>query len=512
MVPVISPHFRRRPLATARVRSQPPTLEATRVVSQTTPSSPTREFRGAWLATVKNIDWPSKPGLSVSQMKTELTTLLDQAAAMRLNAVMMQVRPAGDALYKSNIEPWSEFLTGTQGVAPADDFDPLAFAVEQAHLRGIELHAWFNPFRARILNKDGSAPPTSPQHITRTHPEWVRRYGSYQWLDPGEKGVQDHALRVIKDVLSRYPIDGVHIDDYFYPYPLQDKNKKDVPFPDNPSWENYLKAGGTLNRNDWRRQNVDTFVERLYREVRAEKPHVKVGISPFGIWKPGHPPGITGFDPTERLFADARKWLQAGWLDYFSPQLYWPIERAGQSFPKLLAWWSEQNTKGRHMWPGMYTSKVADGSSSAWAADQIQRQITITRKTAGVSGHAHYSLRPLMSGRGGLAENLKEQTYTAPALVPASPWLDENKTPPAPPTPRIGDITRSGGRLVSWSATDDEPVTRWVVFRRTGNIWRSEILPAHKRFISVGLDVSEVAIAAVDRAGVEGPRAQVTLK
>jgi len=508
----ISPALNRRPLAKFPVHEHGDGIGATRVISQSAPQSPKREFRGAWLATVKNIDWPSKPGLSVAEMKAELAAMLDQAAAMKLNAVIMQVRPAGDALYHSKIEPWSEFLTGTQGVAPADGFDPLAFAVEQAHLRGIELHAWFNPFRARMLNRDGTAPPTAPNHITRTQPEWVRRYGSYQWLDPGEKGVQDHALRVIKDVLKRYNIDGVHIDDYFYPYPLQDANKKDIPFPDDASWQKYLRAGGTLKRDDWRRQNVDTFVERLYREVRAEKPHVKVGISPFGIWKPGHPPGITGFDPTERLFADSRKWLQAGWLDYFAPQLYWPIERTAQSFPKLLSWWSEQNSQNRHMWPGMFTSKVADGTSNAWQADQIQRQVEITRQTPGVSGHAHYSIRPLTSGRGGLAKNLREQTYRAPALVPASPWLDADGKPPAPPTPRVGEATRSGGRLISWEAADDEPVSRWVVFNRTGNVWRSEVLPAHKRFISVSADVSEVAIAAVDRAGVEGPRVNVPLR
>ncbi|MEB3198189.1 MAG: family 10 glycosylhydrolase [Candidatus Sericytochromatia bacterium] len=480
-----------------------------RVLARSTPGVPEREFRGSWMATVKNIDWPSRPGMRTADMKAELQAMLDQAQALKLNAVIMQVRPAADALYQSRLEPWSEFLTGSQGQAPDDGFDPLAYAVEQAHLRGLELHAWFNPFRARLLNPDGSAPPTAANHITRTQPQWVRRYGAYQWLDPGEAGVQDHAMRVIRDVVKRYDLDGVHIDDYFYPYPVQGKDGKDQPFPDEPSWQQYLKSGGTLSRDDWRRDNVDRFVARLYREVREEKPHVKVGISPFGIWKPGYPPGIKGMDPTEKLYADARKWLHAGWLDYMLPQLYWPIEQAAQSFPKLLAWWSEQNLKGRHMWAGMYTSKVADGSPSAWKADQIRRQIDLSRTTPGVSGHAHYSLRPLLSGRGGLASQLKAETYPRPALVPASPWLDANGAPPAPPELRLGSQTRSGGRLVSWRAADDEAVSHWIVARREGEVWRTEILPGYRRFTSVPPNVDALSVAAVDRAGVAGPPVSV---
>lgn len=476
------------------------------------PPPAAREFRGAWLATVKNIDWPSRPGMTSAQMKAELTAMLDRAKGLNLNAVVMQVRPAGDALYKSPHEPWSEFLTGKMGQAPDDDFDPLAFAVAEAHARGMELHAWFNPFRARLLEADGQAPPAAPDHVSKAHPEWVRKYGSYLWMDPGEQAVQDHAIKVMRDVVKRYDIDAIHIDDYFYPYPVKDPKGNDVPFPDDASWRKYVAAGGTLNRDDWRRNNVDRFVERMYREVHAEKVHVKVGVSPFGIWKPGHPAGITGMDPTEKLYADAKLWLQKGWLDYLAPQLYWPIDKPAQSFPKLLQWWNEQNTLGRHMWAGMFTSKVADGSSSAWKAEEISRQIALSRQSPGTSGHIHYSARPLLSGRGGLMADLAAKTYPQPALPPATPWLDANGKPPEAPTAEAGAPTRAGGRVVTWTPQGEEPAHQWAVYTRRGEAWSLEVVPGDKRFTLVGPEVEALAVAALDRAGLEGPRTAVPLR
>ena len=475
------------------------------------PPPAAREFRGAWLATVKNIDWPSKPGLSTAQMKAELVSLLDRAKALNLNAVILQVRPAGDALYKSPHEPWSEFLTGKMGQAPAGDFDPLAFAVAEAHARGIELHAWFNPFRARLLNADGSAPPAAPNHVSQAHPEWVRKYGSYEWMDPGEQAVQDHAIKVMRDVVKRYDIDAVHIDDYFYPYPVRDAKGNNIPFPDEPSWRKYVAAGGTLNRDDWRRNNVDRFVERMYKEVHAEKPHVEVGVSPFGIWKPGHPPGISGMDPTQELYADAKLWLQKGWLDYLAPQLYWPIDRPAQSFPKLLQWWNEQNTLGRNLFAGMFTSKVADGSSSAWKASEIRRQVEVARATPGTDGHIHYSGKPLLSGRGGLMAELAAKAYQQPALPPATPWLDANGKPPEAPGVEAGPVTRAGGRLITWTPQGEEPAHQWAVYTRRGGAWSLEVLPGDKRFTLVGAGVEAMAVAALDRAGLEGPRTPVPL-
>jgi len=261
-----------------------------------------REFRAAWVATVANIDWPSSKGLTTAEQKAELLAILDRAAQLRLNAIIFQVRPACDALYASELEPWSEFLTGTMGKAPQPYYDPLALAVEEAHKRGLELHAWFNPYRA---GHSSSKSPVPANHVSREHPQWVRRYGSQLWLDPGEKEVQDYSLRVVMEVVRSYNIDGVHFDDYFYPYPEKDGRGQVIPFPDSSSWRRYKEAGGRLGREDWRRENVNLFVMRVSQSVHATKPWVKFGISPFGIWRPGSPPQVKGLDAYEALFADS---------------------------------------------------------------------------------------------------------------------------------------------------------------------------------------------------------------
>src|SRR5687768_10215353 len=304
-----------------------------------------REFRAVWVASVSNIDWPSRPGLSTAEQQAELRAILDLSAALNLNAVILQVRPATDALYASALEPWSPYLTGTMGKAPEPFYDPLAFAVAEAHKRGLELHAWFNPFRAKhAAYRDTLA----ASHISRTHPHLVRSYGRSLWMDPGDPDVHRQSLAVILDVVNRYDIDGVHIDDYFYPYQERDSvTNALLPFPDDST---YARYGGGMARDDWRRQNVDRFVADLYSAIRAAKPTVKFGVSPFGIWRPGYPANVTGFDAYANIYADARKWLNNGWLDYFPPQLYWRSDSPGQDYVSLLAWWVGENTKGRHIW------------------------------------------------------------------------------------------------------------------------------------------------------------------
>ncbi len=316
--------------------------------------APAREFRAAWIATVGNSCWPSKPGLTTAQQKAELLAILDRAAALKLNAVIFQVRPACDALYQSSIEPWSEYLTGIQGRAPSPFYDPLAFAVAEAHKRGLELHAWFNPFRAHHAQ---AVSPIAPNHVSRAHPEWVRPYGKLLWLDPGEPAVRDYSVRVVMDVVKRYDVDGVHFDDYFYPYAETNSAGVKMDFHDDATWKKFGASSG-LARDDWRRHNVDLFINEIYHHIKAEKPWVKFGISPFGIWRPQNPPGIKGFDAYSEIYADSLKWLHEGWCDYFSPQLYWGIEPPAQSFPALLAWWNGQNIRHRHIWPGMDSLKV----------------------------------------------------------------------------------------------------------------------------------------------------------
>ena len=340
---------------------------------QSPPPKLQREFRGVWVATVANIDWPSKPGLESEVQRKELVGILDRCVELNLNAVVFQVRPMCDALYKSDLEPWSGFLTGTPGKDPG--YDPLEFAVAESHKRGLELHCWFNPYRAWAPSAKGEVPAN---HLVKTRPDLAKKYGKHHWLNPTHADVQKHSLAVIRDVVKRYDIDGVHLDDYFYPYAEQDENKKEIPFPDDDTWEAYQKAGGKLEREDWRRDAVNTFVKQLYEQVHAEKKWVKVGISPFGIWRPGHPPGIQGFDQYGKLYADAKLWLNEGWVDYWTPQLYWPIRQEPQSYPKLLAWWAGENTKKRHLWPGNIPSRQTSGAKG-WTDTEIGDQIAATR-------------------------------------------------------------------------------------------------------------------------------------
>src|SRR5690606_24010 len=306
------------------------------------------------VATVHNMDWPSRRNLTTAEAQQELLRILDAARDAGLNAVIFQVRPAADALYDSPLEPWSDYLTGVQGRAPDPYWDPLRFAIAEAHARGLELHAWFNPFRAGFVTK--KAPPAD-SHVMRRRPDLVRRYGAHYWMDPAEPDARAQALDVISDVVRRYDIDAVHLDDYFYPYQERDSRRRLIPFPDDDTWRKFgVKTG--LTRADWRRANIDAFVEQLYATVRRIKPHVRVGISPFGIWRPGHPESVRGLDSYTELYADSRKWLRNGWADYYAPQLYWKTYAPQQDYATLLQWWSDQNPHGRHIWAGNIPNSV----------------------------------------------------------------------------------------------------------------------------------------------------------
>ncbi|MDB6151714.1 MAG: hypothetical protein JWL90_167 [Chthoniobacteraceae bacterium] len=359
------------------------------------------EFRGAWVATVYNLDWPSKPGLPAAEQKAQLSRLLDAAVAMKLNAILLQVRPASDALYESKKEPWTKFLTGRQGVSPG--YDPLAYAIAEAHARGLELHAWFNPFRAATTAGEALA----PNHVAKQHPEWVRRYAGQLWIDPGEPAARDYVISVMVDVARRYDVDGIHIDDYFYPYP-----KGGAAFPDDATAAKY---GAGMSRADWRRDNINRFVQSMYRSVKAARPKARVGISPFGIWRPGVPATIEAqLDSYAQLFSDSRKWLAEGWCDYLAPQLYWSIAPSKQSFPVLLDWWRAQS-HGKSVWPGIATERIG----SARPAQEMLDQIALTRLNCdGAPGHIHWSMKSLLKNQGGIADKLRAGPYAQRAALP----------------------------------------------------------------------------------------------
>ncbi|HLK14425.1 MAG TPA: family 10 glycosylhydrolase [Fimbriimonadaceae bacterium] len=441
-----------------------------------------REFRAAWVATVDNIDWPNKRGEAPETERRELIRILDTAHRLHLNAIILQVRPSADALYPSDYEPWSEYLTGKQGKPPSPIWDPLAFAVAEAHKRGLELHAWFNPYRAMSPAQKG---PNSDNHISKTHPEVVKQYGKLLWMDPGEPLVREHTLNVMLDVVRRYDVDGIHMDDYFYPYRDDATDKAHADFPDDRSWGRYLASRGSsgrgLTRSSWRRQNVNQFVERLYNGIKHLKPWVKFGISPFGIYRPGIPAGIhAGVDQYEELYADARLWLNNGWCDYFTPQLYWPIAQKPQAYGTLLKWWVGENAKSRHIWPGNYTSRIDPGVGK-WQLQEVLDQIDVTRAThqpyelefsggaaadnepeAGATGNVHFSFRVFMRDTRKIDEALMTGKYNRLALVPPSPWLARGGRPTLK-SEHGALATGSTTRFVAWCTKVDDGWTPWEI-------------------------------------------------
>ena len=482
------------------------------------PPARRREFRAVWVASVGNIDWPSRVGLTTAEQQAELITLLDSAVSLRLNAVILQVRPAADALYASKIEPWSEFLTGVEGQAPSPWYDPLAFAVREAHARGLELHAWFNPYRAGTPGQKSRHPAS---HVSRAMRSVVRKYGPYLWMDPGEPSVRRRTVRVVLDVVRRYDIDGVHLDDYFYPYQEYDRRGAVIDFPDARSWKRYRRAGGRLARDDWRRRNVDDLVHELYAGIHRIKPLVKFGVSPFGIWRPGNPPSIAGYDAYARLYADSRRWLREGWVDYYTPQLYWPIADLPHSYTTLLGWWVEQNVRRRHIWPGNYTNKAGANGESGWRADDIVAQIGVTRAQAGATGNVHFSGRAFLENPDSLHEKLRAGPYADLALVPASPWLGATRplaprltlqaatavaSPGQPDTlhvPAHLDL-RSGGKTAPFL---------WAVRARPDSLaaWSTQLLPGATPKIPIPTGAHDVVVTAIDRVGNESRPSRLTL-
>jgi uncharacterized lipoprotein YddW (UPF0748 family) len=421
-----------------------------------------RELRGAWVATVANIDWPRPVVADAETQRAQISAIVQRAAQLGLNALVLQVRPACDAVYPSALEPWSEYLSGanaTQGRDPG--YDPLALWITEAHLAGLQLHAWFNPFRAQ---HPSAKSPLAANHIARRQPSWALRYGDLLWLDPGLPAARAHSLAVMDDVVRRYDIDGVHIDDYFYPYPVKQGNN-DAPFPDDASYAQY---GKNQPRDVWRRANVNAFVQTLYAQTKAAKPWVTVSISPFGIPRPDlRPPGVSGFSAYDKLYADAELWLAQGWCDAVAPQLYWPMASAQQPFGPLLAAWAKANPLRRHLWPGLYTSSVG-APPRGWAADEITSQIAHVREQAAVaSGHIHFSMAALMDNRGGLADKLASQGL---ALPPACPWLGMQRPVALLQWQRGQTQIRLQG---------DQLTRGWLLQRRRGAQWQSQVLWAH---------------------------------
>jgi uncharacterized lipoprotein YddW (UPF0748 family) len=382
-------------------------------------AQPKYELRAAWIATVDNIDWPSRGNYNTESQKQEYIKLLDMHQRNGMNAVVVQVRPCTDAFYPSPYEPWSEWLTGKQGKPPYPYYDPMQFMIEEAHKRGMEFHAWCNPYRAEFnIGKSSIA----PDHVTKTHPEWFLSYGGKRYFDPGNKEAQQFTVAVIRDIVSRYDVDTIHFDDYFYPYKVPGK-----PFPDDESFKKY---GNGLSRDEWRRSNVDSIIVHLNKAIKEENPDCRFGISPFGVWRNSDKDtdgsattaGVTNYDD---LYADILLWLKEGWIDYVAPQLYWEFGHSAAPYEVLIDWWSK-HTYGKHCYIGLGIYRA--GSNTAWKdKNQLPKMINALRSYPEIQGAIYFSSTTFEKNPNGWNDSLQNNYYKYPAVVPSMSWLDTIK-------------------------------------------------------------------------------------
>ena len=420
---------------------------------------PKREFRGVWIATVTNLDWPASGITNPASQQYALIQILDNLKSSGINAVVFQIRTECDALYNSPFEPWSRWLTGTQGVAPSPFYDPLEFAITEAHKRGIELHAWFNPYRAE---RSVGNYITASNHVTKTNPDWILTFGSLKMLNPGLPKVREHVLKVITDVLKRYDLDGIHFDDYFYPYPITGTLPNGITTEDNSAFTNYSR--GFTNIKDWRRDNVNILIKAIYDSINTIKPWVKLGMSPFGIWKNGVPSGIVGLDAYNVIYCDPVAWLEGKYVDYISPQLYWPFA-GSQDYGKLLPWWAFQKN-GRHLYVGQAAYRITDAN---WSANELPNQIRLNRIDNNAEGNLFFrATYGVLNNPKGFLDSLKKDFYNYKSLQPKMEWKDA--VMPLFPT----EVTITGNNnsiKLNWKkpqkATDGDTAKKYVIYKST---------------------------------------------
>jgi len=480
------------------VDAPPPALSPDEV---TVAVSHDREIRGAWVSTVHNGTWPSRTGLSQQAAKSELLALFDALAAAHMNAVFLQVRPESDALYASILEPWSRFLTGTQGQSPG--WDPLAFAVAEAHTRGLELHAWVNPYRGMT----STSVVTAANHVTRMLPDRAYPYGAQLWMDPGAPEVRAHIIDVVRDIVTRYDVDGLHFDDYFYPYPVAG-----TPFPDDVTYDAYVTGGGALDRNDWRRSNVNTLVREVSELVAQVRPDVRFGISPFGIHRPGMPAGITGLDAFAELYCDAPRWMNEGWVDYVAPQLYWPTTRTAQAFGKLVTWWAGLAQNGRSVIIGHDLTRIG---TPEWPLSEISQQVKLSRdeRPKGVRGNLFFTAKALATDQLGVRTELASTYWSVNAATPLLATAG-NATLATPVVTAAGNTVQLAAPAPAPAPAPAVRLRAWAIHRRIGIRWKLAELVMAKPGIptaTLSLPPGDYAISAIDRRGVESAGALLTV-
>ncbi|MGK0495142.1 MAG: uncharacterized lipoprotein YddW (UPF0748 family) [Maribacter sp.] len=374
---------------------------------------PKREFRGVWVATVVNIDWPKKGMDTAEKQKKDFQDILDFYADLNYNAVIVQVRSAGDAFYRSEFAPWSRFLTGEEGKPSAWKENNLDWMINEAHKRGMEFHAWLNPYRATF---DMNTDILSNTHDYCTNPDWMLQYGKKYYYNPGLPEVRERFSNIIKEIVTEYDIDAVHFDDYFYPYKI-----KDLVFQDSLAFDSYGKPNQSLD--DWRRSNIDSLIKEVHQTIKSKKPWVQFGISPFGVWKnnstdPRGSDTRAGQTTYEDLYADPLLWMQEGWIDYLAPQVYWSMDFPAASHRKIVDWWVKNNNN-TNLYIGNGAYKVRNNSDVAWERKkELPEQMTLARKTSKIQGNILFSARSLMNDNPDVVSYLKRKYYKLPALPP----------------------------------------------------------------------------------------------
>ena len=361
-----------------------------------------KELRGVWVASVSNIDWPSKPGLSVEKQKAEFISILNNVKSWNMNAVFVQIKPESDAFYPSKYAPWSRYLTGIQGVNPG--YDPLKFMVEEAHKRGIEFHAWFNPYR---LTATGGREKLSSESIGKKKPEWTVTYGGKVYLNPGIPEVNNYVVNSIVEVVKNYDVDGVHMDDYFYPYKV--KNQE---YPDSAQFKKYGNKFSSIG--DWRRNNVNTLIEKLHNSIKKEKENVEFGISPFGVWRNASTDPVRGSQTTagvqnyDDLYADILLWMNKGWIDYVAPQIYWNQGHKAAEYNTLVKWWSKYaGQTNTNLYIGQAAYKINEWKN----AKELINQINFNRNYPEVKGSIFFSYKSLLTNPKNATSGLAQGPY-----------------------------------------------------------------------------------------------------
>lgn len=427
------------------------------ILSAYAQTSPKHEMRAVWIATVNNIDWPSKPGLSVEEQKSEMTRMLDKFTEYKLNTVIFQIRPSADAYYKSSIEPWSQWLNGAQGKAPEPFYDPLEYLISECRARGMSVHAWLNPYRAVT----DTANITDPMHITKMHPEWFLTYGRTVYFDPGLPQTRSYFAGIVSDIVRRYDIDAIHMDDYFYPYRIAKVN-----FPDDASFEKYAEGFNPEQKDDWRRNNVNQIIKQISDSIKSIKPWVELGISPFGVWRnnskdPSGSNTKAGQTNYDDLFADILLWEKNGWIDYVVPQIYWHIGFNLADYSVLADWWS-RNSFGCQLYIGHAPYRINKKSSTKeWrTSKEITRQIEINRTYPGISGSVYFSAKVLQNNPVNLEKRLLNNLYKHPALIP-----ENNRIKPVIPVPPLSAKLRSENGVLHFSWDSDNQSRKYVIYK-----------------------------------------------